>query len=137
MGWRLNRMVPFCFVHRVVLTTFYYYVLDKSLIWVTKNTFSILSYIFLIHQSVLCHLIWGIWQYHRSKDFETMKTEKLAIQPWLSCQYAENMLMDEPWFCGQIRKKILHLFWNFTSEKIFSPFHWMLFMPFPPLLLHW
>ena len=29
-----------------------------------------------------------------SKDFEAMKTGKLAIRPWLSCQYKENTLVD-------------------------------------------
>ena len=27
-----------------------------------------------------------------------MKTGKLAIQPWLSCQYTKNSLIDEPCF---------------------------------------
>ena len=36
-----------------------------------------------------------IW-FHRSKDFEAIKAGKLAIRPWLSCQYTENTLMDEP-----------------------------------------
>ena len=44
----------------------------------------------------LCHLIWGIWWFHRSKDFEVMKAGKLAIQPRLSCQYSKNTLMDLP-----------------------------------------
>ena len=44
----------------------------------------------------LCHFIWGIWCFHRSKDFEVMKAGKLAIQPKLSCQYSENTLMDLP-----------------------------------------
>ena len=43
----------------------------------------------------LCHLIWGRWRFHGSKDFEAMKAGKLAIWPWLSCRYTENM--DEPW----------------------------------------
>ena len=42
----------------------------------------------------LCHLIWGIWWFHRSRDFEAMKAGKLAIGPRLSCQYSENSLMD-------------------------------------------
>ena len=44
----------------------------------------------------LCHFIWDIWWFHRSKDFEAMKAGKSAIQPRLSCQYSENMLMDLP-----------------------------------------
>ena len=32
----------------------------------------------------------------KSKDFEAMKAGKSAIWPWLSCQYTENTLMDEP-----------------------------------------
>ena len=43
----------------------------------------------------LCNLIWGIWWFHRSKDFEYMKAGKLAIWPWLS-QYTENTLKDLP-----------------------------------------
>ena len=38
----------------------------------------------------LCHLIWGIWWFLRLKVFEAMKAGKLAIWPWLSCQYTEN-----------------------------------------------
>ena len=33
-----------------------------------------------------------------SKHFEAMKAGTLAIQPWLSCQYTENTLIDEPCF---------------------------------------
>ena len=44
----------------------------------------------------LCHFIWGIWWFHRSKYFEAMKVRKLAIWPWLVCQYNENTLMDLP-----------------------------------------
>ena len=39
----------------------------------------------------LCLFIWGIWWFHRSKDFEAIKSGKLAIRPWLSCPYT---LMD-------------------------------------------
>ena len=45
----------------------------------------------------LCHLIWGIWWCHRSKDFEAMEAGKLAIRPWLSCQYNENTFVDLPY----------------------------------------
>ena len=41
----------------------------------------------------LCHLI--KW-FHGSKDFAGMKSGKLAIRPWLSCPYNENMLADLP-----------------------------------------
>ena len=34
--------------------------------------------------------------FYRSKDFEAMKAGKSAIQPWLSCQYTKNTLMDKP-----------------------------------------
>ena len=44
----------------------------------------------------LCHFIWGIWWFHRWKDFEAMKAGKLAFRPWLICPYNENMLMDLP-----------------------------------------
>ena len=40
---------------------------------------------------ILCHLIWGIWRFHRWKDFEAMKGGKLAIWPWLSCRYTKNI----------------------------------------------
>ena len=50
----------------------------------------------------LFHLIWGIWWFHRSKEFEAMKAGKLVIQPWLSCQYNKNMLMDLPSSVGKI-----------------------------------
>ena len=32
----------------------------------------------------------------RSKDFEAIKAGKLAIWPWLICQYNKNTLMDLP-----------------------------------------
>ena len=51
---------------------------SESSIWFTKK-----------------HLIWDIWQFHRSKYFEAMKAGKLAIRPWLSYQYTKNTLMDE------------------------------------------
>ena len=44
----------------------------------------------------LCHFIRGLWWFHRSKYFEAMKAGKLAILPWLSCQYNENTLLDLP-----------------------------------------
>ena len=34
--------------------------------------------------------------FHRLKDFEAMKAGKLAIQPWLSCPFSENTLVDLP-----------------------------------------
>ena len=42
------------------------------------------------------YFIWGMWWFHRSKDFEAMKAGKLSIRPWLICQYNENTLMDFP-----------------------------------------
>ena len=79
----------------------------------------------------LCHLIYGIGRFHRSKYFEAMKAGKLAIQLWLSCQYTENTLMDEPCLIlvfGQIRLsgqywKILQIllkylaFWVWSTQK--------------------
>ena len=44
----------------------------------------------------LCHFIWGIWWFHRSKHFEAMKAGKLAIRPWLSCPYNKTTLEDLP-----------------------------------------
>ena len=41
-----------------------------------------------------------LW-FHRSKDFEAMKAGKLAIWPWLSCQYTENILTDLPSLMGK------------------------------------
>ena len=49
----------------------------------------------------LCHFIWDIWWFHRSKDFEAMKAGKLAIRPWLACQYNENTLVDLPYSVGK------------------------------------
>ena len=49
----------------------------------------------------LCHFIWCIWWFHRSKDFEAMKAGKSAIRPWLSCPYNEHTLMDLPSSVGQ------------------------------------
>ena len=36
-------------------------------------------YVKMCHK--LYHFIWGIWWFHRSKDFEAMKAGKLAIRP--------------------------------------------------------
>ena len=44
----------------------------------------------------LCHFIWDIWWFHRSKDIEVMKAGKLAIRPWKSCPYTEYTLVDLP-----------------------------------------
>ena len=33
---------------------------------------------------------------YRSNDFEAMKAGKLAIWPWLICQYNKNTLVDLP-----------------------------------------
>ena len=74
------------------MTTFYY---QSGL---QRNTFSKLSYIFLINQNVpqikSFHLRYMM--FHRSKDFEAKKAGKLAIQPWLRCQYNKNTLVDLP-----------------------------------------
>ena len=42
----------------------------------------------------LCNFIWGIWWFLRSKEFEAIKVEKSAIQPWMSCKYNKNMVVD-------------------------------------------
>ena len=60
------------------------------------NTFSKLSCFFWYMCRKLCHLIWGIWWFHRSKEFEAMKAGMLAIRPWLSCPYNEHTLVDLP-----------------------------------------
>ena len=69
----------------------------------------------------LCHLIWGIWWFHRSKDFEAMKAEKLAIRPWLSCPYSENTLMDLPASVAEMYhcSNNAYLDWkNFGNENV-------------------
>ena len=43
---------------------------------------------------ILCHFIWGTWWFHRSTNFEAVKTGKLATPPCLSCQYNVNTLVD-------------------------------------------
>ena len=57
-------------------------------------------------------LIWGIRGFYRSKGFEAMKAGKLAILPWLSCLFTENILMDEP--CTYYIYTIW--LWNHTSH---------------------
>ena len=68
--------------------------LCKSSIWFTeKHIFKIIIYFFNTYIKMcrkLCHFIWGIWWFHRSKDFEAMNAGK----SWLSCQYNENTLVD-------------------------------------------
>ena len=69
------------------------------------DTFSKLSYIFLIHQNVPFHLR------YMSKDFEAMKARKSAIWLWLSCPYNEHTLVDLPSFVvmGYLQKRKLNL----------------------------
>ena len=84
---------------RRFMTTFYYCSVNHHS-GLQRYTFSKLSYIFFNTYikmcRKLCHFIWGIWWFHRSKDFEAMKAGKLPIWPWLSCQYNENTLVDLP-----------------------------------------
>ena len=72
----------------------------------------------------ICHLIWGIWWFHRSKDFEAMKAGKLAIRPWLSCPYNKNMLVDLPSFVLitviWIHNQICHF--STVPDKLFISF---------------
>ena len=42
----------------------------------------------------LCHFIWVIWWFHKSKDFQAVKAGKSAIWPWLSCQYNVKSSMN-------------------------------------------
>ena len=74
--------------------------LCKSSIWFTeKRIFKIIIYFFNMYIKMcrkLCHLIWGTWCFHRSKYFEAMEAGKLAVWPWLSCQYTKNTLMNLP-----------------------------------------
>jgi hypothetical protein len=46
----------------------------------------------------LCHFIWGIWWFHRSKDSEAMKAGNLVILPWLCCPYNKHRLVVFPSF---------------------------------------
>ena len=59
----------------------------------------------------LCHLIWGIWWFHRSKDFE-------AIWPRLSCQYSENTLMDLPSSVGLKKKSKLNSHYQLITNFV-------------------
>ena len=43
--------------------------------WIWRERYTLYSHVC----RKLCHLIWGIWQFHRSKDFEAMKAGKSAI----------------------------------------------------------
>ena len=54
-----------------------------------------------------CHFIWGIWWFHKSKDFEAVKAGKLAIRPWLVCQYNEHTLVDLPSSVGATNQDML------------------------------
>ena len=81
----------------------------------------------------LCNLIWGIWRFHRSKDFEAMKAGNLTIRPWLSCQYItiiRSWTFRLPCLKPKIPKKIYILFStlilfpckvNFLIKRLISP----------------
>ena len=96
--------------------------LSKSSIWSKEKHFFLNYHIFFWYIKMcheLQHLIWGIWQLHRSKDFEAMKAGKLAIRPWMSCQYTKNTLMDKPchiWFDNSTLLKLHKL--NHTNNCI-------------------
>ena len=49
-----------------------------------------------------------IW-FHRSKDFEAMKAGRLAVRPWLVCQYIKNTLVDLPSSVAQYIKIVVFL----------------------------
>ena len=77
----------------------------------------------------LCHFIWGIWRFHRSKDFEAMMSGKSAIWPWLGCQYNKNTLMDLPSSVDQsLNSNFNYLIWKNSQEQPFSL--WLLLSPF-------
>jgi hypothetical protein len=49
--------------------------LGKSSIWfIEQHIFKIIMHFFLYNKicRILCHLIWGIWWFHMSKDFEAI-----------------------------------------------------------------
>ena len=70
----------------------------------------------------LCSLIWGIWWFHRSKEFEALKTGKLAILPWLSCQYNKNRVVDLPssMFLAQCCTVNIAIGWKFYKGTVLT-----------------
>ena len=63
----------------------------------------------------LSHFIWGIWWFHRSKDFEAMKAGKSAFRPWLSCPYNEHMLVD---LLSSVKNPLLLPLYNFPQAHV-------------------
>ena len=72
--------------------------LCKSSIWFTEqHIFKIIIYFFNTSKCAANYVIsFEVYDgfIARSKDFEAMKTGKLAIRPWLSCPYNEITLVD-------------------------------------------
>ena len=67
----------------------------KSSIWFAEqHIFKIIIYFFDTSKCATNYVISFEVYDGRSKDFEAMKAEKLAIWPWLSCQYNKNVLVD-------------------------------------------
>ena len=50
-----------------------------------------------------------------------MKAEKSAIRPWLTCQYTENTLMDEPWVCPILFMNLVPFFVQKNSREKIMP----------------
>jgi hypothetical protein len=75
-------------------------------------------------------LIWSIWEFYRSKGFEAMKAEKLAIWTWLSCQVTKNTLMDNH---GQSHKKtdlFLIVFFEESDSWLRAELFWLFLFVF-------
>ena len=69
--------------------------LCKSSIWFTeKHIFKIILCIFFNTLKCATNYVISFKVHDGFIDFEAMKAGKLAIWPWLSCQYNENTLMD-------------------------------------------
>ena len=104
------------------MTTFYYYSVNHQS-GLQRNTFSKLSYIFFNTSKCATDYVISfevlIWWFHRSKDFEAIKSVKLAIRPWLSCRYNKNTLVD---LLSFVRFKGIFLYMDFQAAVILSVF---------------
>ena len=129
-------------VDYLIHATFYYYILGKSSISCTRKHFFKIIHLFIKMCRKLCQLIWGIWQFHRSKDFEAMKAGKLGVPHSLSCWYTKNKLMDKPWihirsashwFCLELQLCVRHPTENITLAQTNSTLFNFLYQIFKKL----
>ena len=103
------------------MTTFYYYSVKSSIWFTDKHIFKIIIYFFNTSKCAANYIISFEAYDDRSKDFEAMKAGKLAIRPWLICQYNENTLVDLPssvaWFATIIIQCLCMLFFFLESFR--------------------